>query len=200
MENIENKKEAKKENWGLYLLKEWVIPLLLAFVLFKLITTFVFFNSQIPSESMYPTLKVNDRLFTWRIFDRSKLERGDIAVFKEPGNEKDLFVKRVIGIPGDVIKLESNGDVYVNGELIDEPYVKNQIDAEAYEKGLYTYSGGPMNLGTFEVPENHVFLIGDNRTNSVDARYWKDPYISMDAIEGKPLFRMWPFSRFGEIK
>lgn len=196
MEGIEKKKESKLS----YLLKEWVLPILLAFILFKLITTFVFFNSQIPSESMYPTLQVKDRLFTWRIFNRSELERGEIVVFKQP-NHKDLYVKRIIGMPGDVIKLEPNGDVYVNGELIEEPYVKNQIDAETYEKGLYTtYNGHEMNLGTYEVSENHVFLIGDNRSASLDARYWKDPYISMDAIEGKPLFRMWPFSRVGKIE
>ena len=201
MENIENKKETRKESKISYLLKEWVLPIVVAFVLFKIITTFVFFNSQIPSESMYPTLQVSDRLFTWRIFDREKVERGDIVVFEQPNNDKDLFVKRVIGLPGDMIKLETNGDVYVNGELLEEPYVKNQIDAETYEKGLYTDANGyEMNLGTYEVPESHVFLIGDNRSASLDARYWEDPYISMDAIEGKPLFRMWPFSRFGKVE
>lgn len=196
MEGTENKKEIKL----IHEIKEWAIVIVVAYILFKLITVFVFFNSQIPSESMYPTLQVKDRLFTWRIFDRSELGHGEIVVFKQP-NDKDLYVKRIIGLPGDVIKLEPNGDVYVNGELIEEPYVKNQIDTATYEKGLYTtYNGREMNLGTYEVPENHVFLIGDNRSASLDARYWKDPYISMDAIEGKPLFRIWPFPRFGKIE
>lgn len=185
-----------KDNKLMHVLKEWVIPIVVAFILYKLITNFVFFNSKIPSESMYPTLQINDRLFTSRIFSKDKLETGDIVVFFKDEKPDVLYVKRLIGMPGDVVDLKENGDVYINGELLDEPYVKNQIDQEAFEKGLYA----PMQLGEYKVPEGKVFFLGDNRDNSGDSRYWSEPYISIDNIIGKPMFRLWPMNRFGKIE
>ena len=91
-----------------------------------------------------------------------------------------LLIKRLIGLPGDKVELK-NGMLYVNGELIEEPYVKNNMD--------YT--------GEYTVPEDHLFFLGDNRATSRDARYWENPYISEDEVIGRAGLRIYPFNTIG---
>lgn len=160
--------------------------------LYLILTNFVFINAVIPSESMYPELQVKDKLFCSKMINPDKLERGDIVVFKKEDGSKDLYVKRLIGTEGDVIDLKENGDVYVNGELIDEPYVQNQIREDEIYFG--------MQLGQYVVPENEFFFLGDNRDNSADSRYWEDPFINEDYIVAKAIFRWLPIGRFEIFK
>lgn len=93
------------------------------------------------------------------------------------------MVKRVIGVGGDKISIK-NGDVYRNGELIDEPYVEYKDD--------YT--------GDFEVPKDKFFFLGDNRNNSKDSTVWDYPYIDKDDIIGKMQIKLYPFKDFGSVK
>ena len=164
-------------------LSDWVYPLGIAVLLAIVINKFIFFNITVPTESMYPTIKAGDRILVTRIHNTAKLKQGDIVVFHSDELKEDL-VKRLIGLPGDKIEVKEDGSVYVNSNKLDEPYLQN--------------AGGKT--GTFEVPEGSYFFLGDNRTNSLDSRWWKNPYITGSKIMGKAKVIIYPFKRFGKLK
>ncbi|WBW97364.1 signal peptidase I [Oceanirhabdus sp. W0125-5] len=181
-------------------MKDWIYPFLGALVLFLLIRQFVFFNVKVPTGSMLPTIQLQDRILVTRIYNFDNIERGDILVFDSKENGKTL-IKRLIGLPGDTIKLMPNGEVYVNGKLYEENYVKFQINEEKFNKGDYsTFSYGNMELGEYTIPQDHYFFLGDNRPSSIDARYWKEPYIPQEDIQGKAQIVFFPFKRFGKLR
>ncbi len=171
-----NKKKRKS------FIYEWVIPLVVAFVIALLIKQFLIFQVRIPSGSMIPTLNIGDKLFVTRVYNLDKIERGDILVFYSVELE-DTLIKRVIGLPGDTVEI-SDGKVSVNGEELDESYVVNTDHS----------------YGTYVVPEGKYFFLGDNRPISKDSRYWVDPYIDGKYIEAKAQLKVYPFSDFGWIK
>lgn len=163
--------------------KEWVIPIISALIIAVLINKFVFFNVYLPpSGSMIPTLNNYDRVIVSRIYNTDKLQRGNIIVFYSKELDERL-VKRLIGIPGDEIEIK-NGVVFINGAQLNEDYVKNN---KAYS-------------GKFKVPEGKYFFLGDNRAGSFDAREWENPYIDSSNIEGKVVFRFYPFNDMGFIQ
>lgn len=144
---------------------------------------FIIFKVYIPSESMFPTIKKYDQLFTLKIYKLDNLKRGDIIVF-ESKELNNLLIKRLIGLPGDEISID-NGKVTINGGVMEENYVKNND---------FNY------IGKFKVPENKYFFLGDNRSKSMDSRYWINPYIEGENIIGKALIRVYPFKDIGLIK
>lgn len=162
---------------------DWIVPIGVAIILAFLINRFLFFQVSVPTKSMYPTIKPDDRIIVTRIYDKEKLERGDTVVFysHELG---ETLIKRLIGLPGDEIIIDEHRDVYINGEKQTESYV--------------VYNGGKG--GEFKVPEGHYFFMGDNRANSWDSRYWQESYIDEDDIKGKARFILFPFNRFGKFK
>lgn len=165
-------------------IKEWIIPIISAIAIAFLINKFLFFNMEVMSGSMIPTLNVSDRYVVTKVYNKENLKEGDIIVFySDELNER--LVKRLIGLPGDKIEIK-NGIVFRNGEKLNEDYVKN--------KDTYTYDG------TYEVPKGEYFFLGDNRPNSADSRLWKNPYINASSIEGKVQFRFYPFKDFGTVK
>lgn len=165
------------------LFREWLLPLgTEALVLFVLLR-FVFMINFVPTESMWPTFSAHSVLFSTRIFNKKDIERGDILVFRSDETGK-VLVKRCVGLPGETVTVEPDGGVRVDGALLDEPYV-------ASDSG---YSG------VFEVPEGCYLFFGDNRGDSLDARYWREPYISEDGLMGRALFVLWPFDVFGILK
>lgn len=179
---LERRKERSKENKKNGFFYEWGIPVIVAVVLAVLINKFIVFKVYIPSESMVPTLNVDDRLFVTRVYNEEKFERGDILVFEsEELGEK--LIKRLIGLPGDKILIE-NGQVSVNGEKLIEPYIGNEDRFN----------------GEYEVPEGKYFFLGDNRLWSKDSRYWNDPYIDGEDIIGKAQIKVYPFSEIGRIE
>ena len=183
-EDNEKEKRSKrlKENNEKGFLYEWGIPIIVAGVLALLINKFIIFKVYIPSESMVPTLNVDDRLFVTRVYNEEKLERGDIVVFEsEELGEK--LIKRLIGLPGDKIIIE-NGEVSVNGEKLIEDYIGNEDRFN----------------GEYEVPEGKYFFLGDNRLWSKDSRYWINPYIDGEDIIGKAQLKVYPFSEIGKIE
>ena len=107
----------------------------------------------------------------------------DIVLFKNDEFPGEILIKRLIGLPGDKIDIK-NGVVYRNGEKLNEDYVKNN---EIYD-------------GTFQVPDNKYFFLGDNRANSDDSRYWKNPYVDESYIEGKAKLRYYPINEFEVFK
>ncbi|WP_026883638.1 signal peptidase I [Clostridium akagii] len=162
---------------------DYLIPILIAVVLAILINKFLFFKILVPSPSMSPTIKDNDQIIVTRVYNRNNLKRGDIIVF----NSKELkmeLIKRLIGLPNDSIEVTTNGVVYVNGKKINQSYV--------------VYNGGKS--GVYKVPAGHYFFLGDNRINSLDSRYWKNPYIDGSDINGKAKITIYPFNRLGFLK
>jgi signal peptidase I len=168
---------------------EWVVILLIAVVASFLVRTYAVQTFFIPSGSMEPTLHMGDRILVNKLSVRfGTINVGDIIVFKAPpsehcgdGNYPDL-VKRVIGLPGDVMTSKGN-TVYVNGRPLKEPWTYFPILNPQIKK--------------VKVPANNYFVMGDNRANSCDSRFWGT--VPRSDIIGKAFFRIWPLSRFGFI-
>lgn len=148
-----------------------------ALILGIIIRMFLLFVVIVPTPSMYPTIKDNDHLIVTRVYNPGHLERGNIVVFKSKELDTEL-IKRLIGLPGDTIKITNNG-IFVNGKKLNQGYV--------------VYNGGKT--GTYKVPQGCYFFLGDNRANSYDSRYWKHKYIHASDIEGKARFIIFPFNR-----
>lgn len=175
------KSAGKKENNIIKFFKDWVLPIISAVIIYFLLNKFVFFNVQVPTGSMIPTINIDNRAVVTRIYNFDNLKRGDVIVFYSD-ELRERLVKRLIGLPGDKIEIK-NGVISVNGEQLQEDYVKNKDN----------YSGD------FEVPEGKYFFLGDNRPVSKDARYWMNHYIDSSVIEGKVQFIFYPFSDFKSI-
>lgn len=149
--------------------------------------TYVAQLRSIPSESMVPTLEVGDRLIVEKLsYDFHLPHRGDIVVFKAPPalveqSLKGDLIKRIIAVPGDVVAVKE-GQVYVNGTAVPEPYV-----AESAEYGY-----GPVT-----VPEDQYFVLGDNRNHSYDSHFWG--FVPRKDIIGRAVFRLAPISQVGPI-
>jgi signal peptidase I len=164
---------------------EFLIILTVAFVLvFGFVRPFVLEAFRIPSESMVPTLEVGDRVFVNKFIYRfTEPERGDVVVFESVnGGEEDL-IKRVVGVAGDEVEVR-NGTLLVNGEDREEPYLNRNLP--------FNDSYGPT-----EVPEGHVFVMGDNRANSADSRVFGP--LPIENIEGEAFVRFWPPLRIGSL-
>ena len=171
-----------KENKFIKFFKDWIMPIISAAIIYLLLNKFVFFNVQVPTGSMIPTINIDNRAVVTRIHNFDNLKRGDVIVFYSD-ELRERLVKRLIGLPGDKIDIK-NGVVFVNGEQLKEDYVKNKDDYN----------------GSYEVPKGKYFFLGDNRPISKDARYWINPYIDSSAIEGKAQFIFYPFNEFRIIK
>lgn len=167
----------------------WIITIVLAVVAALFIKNYVIINANIPSGSMENTIMTGDRLFGFRLAYNEKKtpQRGDIVIFKFPDDETENYVKRVIGLPGETVIIE-DAKVYIDGSPIplEEDYLKEE----------WTVATGPY---TFEVPEDCYLVLGDNRNNSFDARYWENTYVKSDKILGKAVFRYYPFKNAGSL-
>ena len=154
-----------------------------AAVLSLVIITFVVQAFYIPSGSMEPTLMVNDRILVAKFLYRLEpVARGDVIVFRYPLNPQRDFVKRVIGLPGDRVLLKE-GVVYINGERISEK--------------RYTIKPDFGNYGPVIVPRGEYFVLGDNRNNSEDSRFFG--YVPRPNVIGKAIFIYWPPQRIGFV-
>lgn len=162
------------------LIQDWVLPVLAAIVLALLINKFIFFNINVPTASMDPTIKIGDHILVSRIYNFNNIKRGDIIVFYSNELHQKL-VKRLIGLPGDTVEIKEDHTVWINNKKLDEPYVKN--------------NGGK--IGAYKVPENQYFFLGDNRADSLDSRYWTNSFISSNDIQGKAQITLFPFNRIG---
>ncbi len=167
-----------------YFFKEWVLPVIIALIIVLLLNKYVFILVTVPTGSMEDTIIPGDRLFVNELFDIDDVKRGDILVFKSDELDDKRLVKRLIGLPGETVEIESDGSIYINGEKIEEPYAAN---FQGEEK-------------VFVIPEGSYFFLGDNRPISYDARYWREPYISENDLIGKVEFRFFPLNRIGKIE
>ena len=188
-----DKNQSKKEKQPMTakrLFKEWILPFGLEILALALIVKFIFFVPIVPTGSMEPTIAEHSALFALRVHDAEKLQRGDIIVFtaETPELAGKTLIKRLIGLPGDHVEIAEDGTLSINGEVQQESYVVYQGVNVA--RTPYSY----------DVPEGCYLFMGDNRANSRDARYWENPYVSADAIQGRAVFTLYPFSNFGTLK
>ena len=164
----------------------WVITIALAVVAAVFIKNYVIINANIPSGSMENTIMTGDRLFGNRLaYNRKSPERGDIIIFRFPDDETQNYVKRVVGLPGETIEIKE-AKIYIDGSAV--PL------AEDYLKEEWKVATGPY---YFEVPEDSYLVLGDNRNNSWDARYWDNTFVTKEAILGKAVFRYFPITEAG---
>ena len=161
---------------------DWILVIILAIVIPFAINTLVIVNATVPTSSMESTIMAGDRVIGSRLYyRRHEPQRGDIIMFDYPDDPRILYIKRVIGLPGEHVEI-TGGTVYINGEPLDEPYLDVVTEGE---------------WGPYDVPEGHYFMMGDNRNDSADSRYWQHPYLSRDGIVGKAVLKYWRgFERF----
>jgi signal peptidase I len=175
---IEEQKEQEKgkTNWKKEV-KSWVITIGAAVLAVVFLQTCVIVNANVPTGSMEDTIMAGDRIIAGRFsYWFSDPERGDIAVFRYPDDESKLYVKRVIGLPGETVEIKG-GEVYIDGEVLEEPY----LDVETIG-----------DFGPYEVPEESYFMMGDNRNDSQDSRYWNNTFVKRNKILGKVYFTYLP--------
>ncbi|BAC89964.1 signal peptidase I [Gloeobacter violaceus] len=165
--------------------RENLQTIVLAVFLALFIRSFVAEARYIPSGSMEPTLRIDDRLIVEKLsYEFQQPERGQVIVFTPPKrtNIDQAFIKRVIGLPGDTIEVK-NGKVLLNGRTLNEPYIATP---PAYI------------LPRQKVPAGHFFVMGDNRNNSFDSHLWG--FLPRQNVIGRAVFRFWPLERVGAIE
>ena len=204
---------------------EWIYCIIIAVVLALLVKYFLGTPTIVKQTSMVPTFQPSDRLILNRLYRTLKTtpQRGDIITFEAPtvsnsaGEKVDLenlvakytnktnglvskffynvveitkrsYIKRVIGLPGDHVEIK-DGSVYINGEKLEEDYLSSDVKTESVNGGQYL---------DIIVPEKTVFVMGDNRPDSIDSR--KFGCIPYEKIEGKIVLRFWPLNKFGTVK
>jgi signal peptidase I len=198
-EGDDNQDEAPKEaessvRWIAELVGVVVVAILVALLL----RTFVVATYSIPSGSMEPTLKIGDRIVVDKLsYHLHGVDRGNIVVFSTPPTENcagppvSNLVKRVIGLPGETISLKA-GNVYINGHLLSEPFLPASLRDDTYPgPSTATYALHEA----YRIPAGDVYVMGDNRPESCDSRYWGP--IRESTIVGKVDMRIWPLSRIG---
>lgn len=178
----------KQQNRWVYWLVELVELVVVAGSAAMLIRTFVAMVSVVPTGSMIPTLMIGDRLIVDRVTYRFRDPvRGEIVVFQSVVDDKD-YVKRLVGMPGETIVI-SNGMVYANQK-------------EVFFAGVNIQQDDPQsdiaNMGPYVIPAGHYFMMGDNRNNSRDSRFWGT--VPRRNIFGKALFTFWPFNRMQVLR
>ena len=164
----------------------------IAFVgsLFIVVYLFIMMPNQVKGASMEPTFQSGDYILTSKItYKLRPIERGDVVVFKSPRNPDIEYIKRIIGLPGDKI-LVSNGQVFVNDQLINENYISSATNL--WENG-YLRENEPI-----IVPKNYVFVMGDNRPRSSDSRDFGP--VPIELIDGVVFYRYFPPQKTGFIK
>ena len=190
----EKKKEILLEVWS------WIKVIIAAFVTALFLNSCIIVNANVPTGSMESTIQPDDRLIGFRLsYLFEQPQRGDIVIFKYPVDPEQIYIKRVIALPGETIEIRE-AEVFINGSEtpLEEPYLKEHWIVENH--GL-----------TLEVPEGCYFVMGDNRNNSLDGRYWAGEavmngyastveeavekgycFVKEDAILGKAIFRYFP--------
>ena len=185
--DADNYEEESTGSFFIDLIKEVLLAVIIAVIVMQFIKPTI-----VKQRSMEPNFYTDDYLLvskqSYKLF-HNKPEIGDVIVFetgmKTDEGEDKLLIKRVIGVPGDVLSIK-DGKVFVNGSEIDDSYTKEQ------------YTSG--DIEDLVVPEDMLFCLGDNRAVSVDSRSSDVGFVAYDSILGKAVFRLYPFNTFGAIK
>lgn len=176
--NIESK-DIKKE------VLSYVKIVIVAVAIAIICNTTLIVNATIPSESMEDTIQVGDRIIGFRLtYKVEDPQRGDIIIFKYPDDESQTFIKRIIGLPGETVQI-IDGKVYID-------------DAESPLEEDYVKEVPLGSFGPYVVPEDSYFVLGDNRNDSKDSRYWNDPFVKREKILAKAIFQYYP--KMGKVE
>lgn len=179
----ETEDEEKKPKSKLREIIEFLIPIVVAVIIAILLKSFVFANAVVPTGSMLNTIQEGDRIIASRVaYINDEPQRYDIVIFDYPDDETQCYVKRIVGLPGEIVQV-INGVVYVtkpDGETIqlDDSFVTN-CEPEG-------------DFGPFEVPADSYFMMGDNRNSSWDSRFWNNKFVHKSKILGKVKFKYYP--------
>ncbi|EEP28292.1 signal peptidase I [Shuttleworthella satelles] len=166
-----------------------ILYLALVILAAYLIVTFVGQRTEVNGSSMENTLDNGDNLIVDKISYRlGSPKRFDIVVFPYPQNPSTYFIKRVIGLPGETVRIDSSGKIYINGQVLEENFGREVIS----NPGL---AQEPIKLG-----EDQYFVLGDNRNNSMDSRDSRVGLISGKSMVGKAFLRIWPLNKFGLVR
>lgn len=185
-------------------IREYTEAIIIAILLALVIRTFVVQAFKIPSGSMKPTLLIGDHILVNKFIYGIRIpywnnelvhfgnpERGDIIVFRYPVDPSKDFIKRVVGTPGDWIRID-NKKVYVNDKLVEEPHIRHS-QPEILPAGVSPRD----NLGPIQVPPDSFFVMGDNRDESYDSRFWK--FVDFSAVKGKAFIIYWSWNGEGSL-
>jgi len=177
-------KNYKFKSYSKYIL----VNIFIAALIVLFLNNYIVSAAKIEGNSMQPSLKSKDRVLISRFLKTSNnIKRFDIIVFNKPKEPKISIIKRVIGLPNEIIKIE-NGNIYINNTLLKQSFFLK-------EKSFLNKS---INMKSLKIPEKHFFVLGDNRDNSNDSRAF-GPVLEKN-ISGKIFLRYWPLSKFGNIK
>jgi signal peptidase I len=176
---VSYKKELKKTSKIKYYIIDGIETLVFALVFALIIRKYIIQTSLVPTGSMIPTLMVRDRLFVNKFVYQFKTpKRGDIVVFKSPHDDGKDYVKRCIGLSGETVEIRK-GRVFINDKALIIPGVTLHRDVFNFPKVV--------------VPTASYFMLGDNRGNSMDSRYWG--YVPKEDLLGQAIFTFWPLDR-----
>lgn len=180
---MEEVQESKK-SWIYEIVETTIVSL----AIFSILYLFLFRPNQVQGASMQPNLHTGERVITELVSYRfGEPERGDIVVVTSPRREDINLIKRIIGLPGERIRI-SQGKVYINGEALSEGYIKDG----------FTNPGALLKEGeVYSIPEGSYFVMGDNRDFSSDSRDFGA--VTRDLIQGKAVLRFWPISSSGVL-
>ena len=190
MENVSaaEQKDAQKEPFNLKKeLWEWAKAILFAAVIVFIMFRFIIQVVTVNGVSMEPTLEGGDRLIISNLFYTPAA--GDIVVLSDETGLDEALIKRIIALPGQTVDINENGEVLVDGKVLSEPYIAERIDEN--HRGDMTY---PLT-----VPEDSVFVMGDNRNHSTDSRDSQVGLVDEGEIMGRVIFRLLPLSKIGPV-
>ena len=181
--------EVLKNVFGVFW--DFIEAIVFALAIFVVVYLFLFQPNQVKGSSMHPTFKDGQFIFTDKISYRMGVpKRGEVIVFKDPKNPDIDFIKRIIGLPGETVKI-SEGRVYINGQVFDE---SNYLATDVFT-GSESYLSDNQEI---QIPEGKYFVMGDNRSHSSDSRDF-GPVMPSEFV-GKVFFRYWPIPDFGKIE
>jgi signal peptidase I len=179
--------KPRRAGYGIWNALSWIRDLAFSVLIAVILIVFIYQPVKVEGTSMMPTLTDQERIFINKFtyhFGLGDIQRGDMVVFWFPLDQTKSYIKRVIGVPGDIIRIEA-GQVFVNGQEINEPYVPEEFrDRVSYEER--------------PVPDDQYFVLGDHRNSSSDSRTWG--FVKRDAIYGKAVFVYWPLANVGRIR
>ena len=199
-----SKKTEEQPEEGLNPWREHFLTIVVCTIIALFVTTYVVHPMSVPTPSMEPTILVGDRIlvdkFTIRngyipglpLLPSYTVQRQDIVVCKAPREPEILLVKRVVGIPGDTLEIRDK-TIYINAQPLDEPYKKHS-DPNVYPGGNSNPLYGSMQRDNFKaitIPPDSYFVMGDNRDDSLDSRFWG--FLPKDHLVGRPLIIFWSY-------
>ncbi|MBR5614475.1 MAG: signal peptidase I [Clostridia bacterium] len=198
---IEDKPEKSEEtvssryNWKRELL-DWVQSIAIALVIAFLLKNYVLTLAKVDGPSMEPTLKTADRMYVNKVMYTP--QKGDVVIFEPASDPGRPYIKRVIATAGDKLYIDfATGDVYVNDEIIDEPYIKEPTRLMGSYINLLLITNNYSKEKPIVIEDGYFFAMGDNRNSSKDSR--EIGPIPMDELLGHAVFRFWPLSELGSV-